>query len=275
MWRGHPLSATELTDLSNCLEDIGYESLLLTFHSESPDYLIKSAAALVPGNKLKYMIALRPYHMSPQYCAMITEGFNQIDPNRLMFNWIAGDSHNRLEERPQMDVYGNTDTLDNIIKRTTFLRKFVEDYNSMHFVSKRPEMVFSGYSEYTLETTRIFGGTSLSMIDDYRNNKDRFEGIKNRMVAVSPIILETQKDVDEYVEFLPRQGQRFLEMSLVGTRENIKKQLLDLEHEGITDVLLNTHRWEFLGKPHELSKKNDILVNDLIKEIHYEIGKIK
>ena len=130
MWRGHPLSAVELRNLSNYLEDIGYESLLLTFHSESPDYLIKSAAALIPGKKLKYMIALRPYHMSPQYCAMITEGFNQIDSDRLIFNWIAGDSHNRLEEKPQMDVYGNTDTLDTIVKRTTFLRKFVEDYNA-------------------------------------------------------------------------------------------------------------------------------------------------
>lgn len=267
MWRGHPLSATELTVISNYLEGVGYESLLLTFHSESPDYLIKSAAALVPGNKLKYMIALRPYHMSPQYCAMITEGFNQIDPNRLIFNWIAGDSHNRPEEKPQVDVYGNTDTLDSIIKKTTFLRKFIQDYNSMDFVSKRPEMVFSGYSEYTLETTKMFGGTSLSMIDDYRNNKVRFEGITNRMVSVSPIILETQKDVKEYVEFLPTQGQRFLEMSIVGTRDDVKKQLLELESEGITDVLINTHRWEFLGQPHELSKKNDILVNGLIKEI--------
>lgn len=267
MWRGHPLSATELTVISNYLEGVGYESLLLTFHSESPDYLIKSAAALVPGNKLKYMIALRPYHMSPQYCAMITEGFNQIDPNRLIFNWIAGDSHNRPEEKPQVDVYGNADTLDSIIKKTTFLRKFIQDYNSMDFVSKRPEMVFSGYSEYTLETTKMFGGTSLSMIDDYRNNKVRFEGITNRMVSVSPIILETQKDVKEYVEFLPTQGQRFLEMSIVGTRDDVKKQLLELESEGITDVLINTHRWEFLGQPHELSKKNDILVNGLIQEI--------
>lgn len=267
MWRGHPLSAVELRELSNGLEEIGYESLLLTFHSESPDYLIKSAAALVPGNKLKYMIALRPYHMSPQYCAMVTEGFNQIDSGRLIFNWIAGDSHNRLEEKPQMDVYGNIDTLDNIIKRTTFLRKFVEDYNSLSFVTKKPEMVFSGYSDYTLETTRMFNGTSLSMIDDYRNYKDRFQGIENRMVAVSPIILDTQEDVEEYKKFLPTRSSRFLSMSIVGTVNNVKKQLLDLELEGITDVMINTHRWEFLGQPHELSKKNDIMVNKLIKEI--------
>ncbi len=272
MWRGKPLNSLELRDLSIKLEQVGYESVLLTFHSDSPDYLIKSAAALVPGHKIKYMIALRPYHVSPQYCAMITEGFNQIEPSRLVFNWIAGDSHNRLDEKPQMDVYGNTDTLDTIIKRTTFLRSFIEQYKSMPVITDSSPMVFSGYSEYTLDTTRMFGGTSLSMIDDYRENKDRFIGIENRMVAVSPIILQTQEEVDEYIEFLPTKSSRFLAMSIVGTRENVKKQLLELEHEGITDVLLNTHRWEFLGQPNELSEKNDILVNDLVKEIKSEIG---
>jgi len=275
MWRGHPLSSSELEDLSVELENIGYESVLLTFHSQSPDYLVKSAAALIPGQNLKYMIALRPYHISPQYCGMITEAFNQIDPNRLIFNWIAGDDKSTAGEQPQMDVYGNTDTLDSIIKRTTFLRNFIKDYNSISFLTNKPQMIFSGYSEYTLETTKMFDGTSLSMIDDYRDNLARFNGIKNRMVAVSPIILDTQEDVDEYKKFLPTKGSRLLEMSIVGTRENVKKDLLKLENEGITDVLINTHRWEFFGEPNELSKKNDILVNDLIKEIHYEIGKIK
>lgn len=275
MWRGKPLNSIELRDLSVHLEDVGYESVLLTFHSDSPDYLIKAASALVPGHKLKYMIALRPYHVSPQYCAMITEGFNQIEPGRLVFNWIAGDSHNRLDEKPQMDVYGNTDTLDSIVKRTTFLRSFVEQYESMPVMTSRSPMVFSGYSEYTLETTKMFNGTSLSMIDDYRENKARFDGIQRRMVSVSPIILDSSKEVEEYKEFLPTRSSRFLSMSIVGTRDEVKKQLIDLELEGITDVLLNTHRWEFLGMPHELSEKNDILVNELVKEIINETGNHK
>jgi hypothetical protein len=273
MWRGKPLSSLELKDLSINLEDIGYESVLLTFHSDSPDYLVKAASAIIPGNKIKFMIALRPYHMSPQYCAMVTEGFNQIEPGRLMFNWIAGDSHNRLDEKPQMDIYGNTETLDNIVKRTTFLRDFVKQYQEMPVITKRSEMIFSGYSEYTLETTRMFGGTSLCMIDDYRNNLDRFYEIKKRMVAVSPIILENKEDVDKYKEFLPTISSRFLAMSIAGTREEVKKELLELENEGITDVLVNTHRWEFFGQPNELSKKNDDLVNELVKEIHTEMGK--
>lgn len=272
MWRGNPLSSNGLRELSINLENNGYESVLLTFHSESPDYLVKAAAALIPGQKLKYMIALRPYHVSPQYCAMITEGFNQIEPGRLVFNWIAGDSHNRLDEKPQMDVYGNTENLDDIVKRTTFLRNFVDQYRSMPVISKEPEMVFSGYSEYTLETTRMFNGTSLCMIDDYKNNLGRFEGINNRMVCVSPIILDSAKEVEEYKKDLPNHGSRFLGMCIVGQRDEVKQALLQLEHNGVTDILVNTHRPEFMGRPNELSQRNDILVNELVTEINRERG---
>ena len=170
MWRGHPLNLKELRSLSSELEKCGYYSVLLTFHSKSADYLIKSAAALIPGDRLKYMIALRPYHISPQYCAMLTEGYNQVDRERLIFNWVAGNFDNRADEPYQVDVFGSSEHIDSIVKRTTFLRNFIGQYNSYKFVSTKPEMVFSGFSEYTLETAKIFNGTSLCMIDDYRNN---------------------------------------------------------------------------------------------------------
>jgi alkanesulfonate monooxygenase SsuD/methylene tetrahydromethanopterin reductase-like flavin-dependent oxidoreductase (luciferase family) len=273
MWRGKPLSANALRDLSIDLEQAGYDSVLLTFHSESPDYLIKSAAALIPGNKLKYMIALRPYHISPQYCAMIVEGFNQIDEGRLVFNWIAGDSHNRVDENLQMDVYGNTENLDSIIKRTTFLRNFIEQYNKMPVVTKHPPMVFSGYSEYTLQTATMFNGTSLCMIDDYQNNIERFSNIKKRMICVAPIILKSSDEVEAYKKLLPKFGSRFLNMCIVGEKDYVKDQLVKLENDGITDILVNTHRPEFLGRPSELSEKNNILINELVKEINTEYGK--
>jgi hypothetical protein len=267
MHRGETLNAIKLKKLSSELELCGYNSVLLTFHSESPDYLIKSAAALIPGNKLKYMIALRPYHISPQFCAMITEGYNEIEPNRLIFNWIAGDFHNRKDEGSQVDVFGNTKQIDTIIKRTTFLRNFVNQYNSFNIVTTRVEMVFSGFSDYTLETTKIFNGTSLCMIDDYRNNLNKFDGIKNRMVCVNPVILDSDKEIEEYKKIIYRVNPRSIHTAMVGQKNTVKEQLLKLKDEKITDILLDTHRPEFFSYPHELSNKNSMLVNDLVKEI--------
>ena len=267
MLRSEVFNAKELKSFSSRLEDSGYYSVLLTFHSRASDYLIKSAAALIPGDKLKYMIALRPYHISPQFCAMMTEGYNEIDPGRLVFNWVAGDFDSRSDEPIQVDVFGESEPIDNIIKRTTFLRKFVEDYNSFDIVSTKPEMVFSGFSEYTLETARMFNGTSLCMIDDYRKNIEKFEGIKNKMVYVNPIILESKKKIEEYKQTLHSINPRSLDTTIVGDKDTVKQKIIDLKNEGITDALLDTNRPDFFGMDNEESKNNDRLVNELVKEI--------
>lgn len=267
MWRGQPLNSSQLTGLSSQLELSNYHSVLLPFHSESPDYLIKSAAALIKGDKVKYMIALRPYHVSPQFCAMITEGYNQIENNRLMFNWIAGDFHNRSDEPRQFDIFGETEAIDSIVKRTTFLRSFIEQYNSFSFISTRPEMVFSGFSKYTLETTKMFDGTSLCMIDDYRKNIKRFEDIKNKMVCVNPIVLKSNADVKEYKKQIFFLNPRSVDTTIIGDKDTVKEKLIECKNEGITDLLLDTNRPEFNCMPNELSRNNNILVNELVKEI--------
>ena len=267
MWRGKQLTSNELRDLSQKLEKIGYYSVLLTFHSESPDYLIKSAAALVPGDKLKYMIALRPYHISPQYCAMLIEGYNQIESDRLMFNWIAGDHHNRPEEKPQVDVFGNSEIIDNIDKRKQFLRYFVGEVISNKIIKHMPEMIFSGYSDYTVNTANIFNSGTLCMLDDYRKNKNLLSINKRKMVSVSVIVAKDQLEKNLYIEKIKKTQERALGFTIVGSPEEIKKQLVDLEKEGITDVLLYTNYPsgpEFFGYD---DNKNDILVNTIIKEI--------
>ena len=55
---------------------------------------------------------------------------------------------------------------------------------------------------------------------------------------------------------------------------HLAKKLLELKNEGITDILIDTHRPEFSGMPNELSKKNDILVNKLVKKIQKKMEKI-
>jgi hypothetical protein len=274
MWRGEPLDSNSLRSLSSELEDSGYHSVLLPFHSESPDYLIKSAAALIPGDKLKYMIALRPYHVSPQFCAMITEGYNQIEKERLTFNWIAGDFHNRDDEPRQFDVFGETESIDSITKRTTFLRNFIEQYKSFGFVSSKPEMVFSGFSEYTLETVKIFNGTSLCMIDDYRKNIKRFKDIVNRMVCVAVVVLESNDQIKEYKEKIYSVNPRSVDTTIVGDKQTVKEKLFQLKSEGITDILLDTQRPEFIGISNKISKNNYTVVNNLVKEIQKEIENV-
>jgi hypothetical protein len=268
MARGMDSSVQELKNLSNRLEDSGYESVLLTFHSEQADYFVKSAASLFPGDKLKYMIALRPYHVSAQYCSMMTKAYNQVDKDRLVINWVAGDFHNRIDDSDiELDVFGESELTDSIEKRTTFLRNFVKMYKLYCPISERPPMVFSGYSDYTLETVRMIGGTSLCMLDTYRENVAKFEGIDKRMVSANVTILESQEDMEEYMAKVIPVDPRHLNFSIIGDRQTVKQKIFELKNEGITDLLLftNTPCLDELW-----NSNNDIIVNKLIKEISSE-----
>jgi alkanesulfonate monooxygenase SsuD/methylene tetrahydromethanopterin reductase-like flavin-dependent oxidoreductase (luciferase family) len=268
MLRDAHCNVDQLKDLSDRLEDSGYNSVLLTFHSAQADYFIKSAAALTPGHKLKYMLALRPYHVSPQYAAMMTRAYSEIDKDRLVFNWVAGDFHGRDDEPDiEFDIFGESEAIDSIQKRTTFLRKFIDMYRLYCPTAVVPRMVFSGASDYAIETTRMFKGTTLCMLDTYRENPEKFDGVAGRMVSAGVVILESSKDIEEYKEKLRHANPRLLSYSIIGDRETVKQKINELENEKITDLLLFTNNL-FFGS--DWSKQNDIAVNKLVKEINSE-----
>jgi hypothetical protein len=271
MLRDQRKDVQQLKDLSSRLEDSGYESVLLTFHSQQPDYFIKSAACIVPGHKLKYMIALRPYHVSAQYAGMMTIGYDQIDSNRLVFNWVAGDFHQREDEpHLEFDIFGESETIDSIQKRTTYLRNFVKMYKMYCPTKIRPPMVFSGFSDYALETVRMFNGTSLCMLDTYRENLEKFEGIESRMVSANVTILESDEDIREYKENTSVFNPRFLGWSIIGNYETVKQQIINLKDEGITDLLLFTNTTNLND---EWNQNNEMMVHKLVKEINSEAAK--
>ena len=260
-----------LKNLSTVLEDSGYHSVLLTFHSQQADYFIKSAAVLNPGDRLKYMIALRPYHVSPQYCSMMTRAYSQIDKDRLIINWVAGDFHTRDDEPElEFDVFGESELIDTIQKRTTHLRNFVNMYKMYCPMETRPPMVFSGFSDYTLETTRMFDGTSLCMLDTYRENIKKFDGVKGKMVSANVTILESNKDIEEYKEKIVSVNPRHINFSIIGDYQTVKQKITELKNEKITDLLLFTNSPNF-----DLSwnQQNDMMVNKLVKEINSEARK--
>lgn len=268
MLRDQHCNMEELKTLSSELENSGYYSVLLTFHSQQADYFVKSAAALTPGHKLKYMIALRPYHVSPQYCAMMTIAYHEIDKNRLMFNWVAGDFHTRNDEpHTEFDIFLKSEPVDTVEKRTVFLRDFVKMYKLYCPTSAKPEMVFSGYSDYALDTVRMFNGTSLCMLDTYRGNAQRFEGIEKRMAAVTISILDSNNDIEEYSQKALHHNPNLMGHTLAGDYETVKNKILALENEKITDLLIITYV-PSLDK--SWNKENYKRVNKLVKEINNE-----
>jgi hypothetical protein len=105
------------------------------------------------------------------------------------------------------------------------------------------------------------------MIDDYRRNITKFEGIKNKMVCLNPIVLKDNSQEDEYKKIIGSLNPRSVDTTIVGDMDTVKKKIIDLKNEGITDILLDTNRPDFFGMHNQESKNNDRLVNELVREI--------
>ncbi|NBP55851.1 hypothetical protein EBU71_04820 [bacterium] len=258
LYNGDPYNPEELSRLSDKIDSSGYYSMLLTFHSMSPDYWIQSAAALNRSHNFKYMIAIRPYNLSYQYFSMMIEGFNNIQKNRLMINFIAGDFHNRSDEITQSDIYNDQFSIDSIEKRKIFLRDFVKNYYEYPLSTNKPEFVFSGYSDYSIETAKIFNGITLCMVDDYFSNIKLFKDIKDKMVSVIIIIRETEDEAHSWAK--DNLNERQLKYSIIGDKQVVKNKILDLNKHGITDILVSNH---YQNK----EQKYIDLIHEVVKEL--------
>lgn len=261
LYNGEPYDPEQLSILSNKINDSGYYSMLLTFHSLSPDYWIKSAAALNKEHSFKYMIALRPYNLSYQYFAMMVEGFNSIQKNRLIINLIAGDFHNRNDECHQSDIYNDSNSINSITKRKEYLRNFIDNYYHSTLSINKPEFVFSGYSDYSIETAHMFNGTTLCMIDDYINNIDLFKKINKKMVSVVLIVRDTEQEAIDWAN--NKLNNRQHNYSIIGSKNSVKNKILELKKYGITDILVSNH--------HENKDEKYIdMIHQVIKELAKE-----
>lgn len=80
------LSLDSMKKVAEQYNSAGYKSVLYTFHSASPDNFVKVSRVLNTDHNFKYLFALRPYHLSPQYLQMIVSAFNEIQPGRIAIN---------------------------------------------------------------------------------------------------------------------------------------------------------------------------------------------
>ena len=247
------LSTDILKSLSKELDEANYYSVLLPFHSRISDSWIKSAHILDKTQKIKYMVAFRPYHISPQYFAMLVSGFNDIQQNRLMINFIAGDG--RKDEPDQMDVYGETANLLDIEKRKEYVRKFLTICKDLDIVKNiMPEAVISGLSDYSIKTAEIFDATILCMYDDYLNNIDRLKNCKRKMVSVKICIRDTDEEAEKIISLSKNSREKLY--TIYGTEISVENRIKEIVKGGVTDFLIGGYKFDRqLFKIHNFIKK--------------------
>lgn len=109
---------------ANELDEAGYKSVLHVFDSHTSNYFIKIARILNRQHNFKYLVALRTFTISPDFCATILKAFHEIQPNRVALNLLAGDLNTRVNkiEDKQVSFQGDDERIQDIEYRRKNVR---------------------------------------------------------------------------------------------------------------------------------------------------------
>jgi len=258
MTRGNEQSVQYLSDLSEKLEKVGYESVLLVYHSKVPDFLTKAVRVMSSKQKLKYMIAIRTYAISPEYMAMICQSINEMAPNKIILNVVSGDIHQGETSIEDLILIG--DLLPTTKSRIDYTDMWLNKFLNMEILRSKPPIVMGGHSDLTRNIAIKHNATHLSMINMHEDHLKNSNPIYNKkqMICFGLVIRDTQEEAELFgKEFFSESEKRLF---ICGTKEHLIDKINYLKSIGVSDLLVHDH----MDDP-QAGRVHDI-IEELIKE---------
>lgn len=133
-----------LEDISDILEDSGFYGWLLPYATGLPDQFIRVARSINLNQKLKYLIAVRPYNISPQYLCSISKSLDLIQKDRVRINFVPGLIDNDFEKFFG-GVINETNDTSNFFDRKKYFCSYIKSFNELP--TDRPYVYVSGLED--------------------------------------------------------------------------------------------------------------------------------
>lgn len=260
------LSISSMRRMFNQKEKYGYESILLTAKGSNSDNWIKSAHIIDPTKKIKYMIAVRPYQQTAQIVNQMAAAFSEICPNRLMLNIVSGEmGGNEIGIIPEAHSEVDVD-ITTPLGRLEYIPTWMKNLSETYVMGKKPIVLLATRHPETIIKAAKYADIGLVMIDDFLNNPDLFtSNYKRIMISAQIIIRETDEQAHKEIEESFSNHMRIKRWAIYGTKETVKRKLLELEKMGVTDILLSNGT--------DVVLQNDMEIDALIYEILQERNK--
>jgi alkanesulfonate monooxygenase SsuD/methylene tetrahydromethanopterin reductase-like flavin-dependent oxidoreductase (luciferase family) len=211
--------------LSNKIESCGFDGILFPYLSYGEDCFISIAKNIDISAKIKYMVAIRPYTISPQYLFKIVKAINGISKDRILINFVSGWIYD--EEKKLGGVHGEINDLSSNIDRSNYLIDYIKTVNKMDsdllnfYVSVTNNIVF----EKTKDNKYII---------PYSWYKEKKFGLSesNTMISICPVIRKTREEIDNLKDYPLAQDVEFF------TEEEFLEFLNIIESNGINGLLI-------------------------------------
>jgi hypothetical protein len=235
------------------LHENNYSGALFTYNIEHGDYFTRIANTIDKEIDFKYMVAIRPYTISPQYLCMINNSMNTISKNRIQINLISG-----IVQEYEKDfggVIGTTNDLSSNAEKSEYLIDYINTIKQIK--RKVPDYYVTITNEFVFNKACTLGIKMIIPYEDYKNNLYNLDNQKV-MIAIAPIIRETKEELENknFVSTLKNMG--------FFTYEDFNIFIEELKDKGIDEVMICL--W---------NKKEKKIVNKIIKEYKEKENKPK
>ena len=245
-----------------------FDGVMFTHDIPEGDMFINVAKDIRTDEKIKYLIAIRPYTISPQYLSMINKSMNKIDKGRLQINLISG--YIKDHEEFVGGIVGDVNDQSSSIDRSNYLIKFLDELNSMDQDKHAPgyyydpnyenklDVYVSTTNSYVFEAVKKYNHKIILPYHIYvrgfwsDSHKDSSLMIPLEidntevMLAITPIIRETEEELNLLTNHSVRPPWRKGEIPEVVldvayfTHEQFNDFVETLEKRGINHLLINS-----------------------------------
>jgi hypothetical protein len=217
------------------MEDAGIIGTLLTYHSRESDYFIKVARNIDTHKKFKYMIAIRPHLISPEYLVRLTEGIKEIsEGNRIQINLVSGAV---VDEEYEMDrTLGPITNKSTTQERSNYLIEYIKMLNQLPQEIK-PDYYVSATNDFTIKAASEYDDKMMIPYHKYIYIKDDLRD-KKVMVYLAPILRETQEELDNLTGYDIKNIE-----DVKFTYQEMNNLVNKLEEEGIKEMMISA--WDY------------------------------
>jgi hypothetical protein len=217
------------------MEDAGIIGTLLTYHSRESDYFIKVARDIDIHKKIKYMIAIRPHLISPEYLVRLTEGIREVsEGDRIQINLVSGAV---VDEEYKMDrTLGPITNKSTTQERSNYLIEYIKLLNQLP-QNIKPDYYVSATNDFTIEAASEHDDKMMIPYHKYICEKDNLKD-KKVMVYLAPILRETQEELDNLTGY----NIKYIE-DVKFTYEGMSNLVNKLEDDGIKEMMISA--WDY------------------------------
>lgn len=244
-----------------------FSGVMFTHDIPEGDMFVKTAKDIRHGEDIKYLVAIRPYTISPQYLSMINRSMDKIDRGRLQINLISG--YIKDHEDGVGGIVGDINDNSSSISRSNYMIEFLKALHEMDQDKESPgysrdknhrnslDVYVSTTNSYVFEAVKKYGfkiilpyhiyarkGWSDFLKDPSISIPLELDGVET-MIAVTPIIRKTEEELDLLTNHSVRPVWKKGEIpmpvvdSAYFTYEQFDDLVTTLESRGINHMLIN------------------------------------